>query len=257
MISVARPTLTIARTTLIELFREKLVLVSLFLGFLFILFSFFLGSIAFSERTRVIFHLGFSTTQVVLWLCACFVSARAIQNEIEKQTCLMILARPISRTQFFIGKWLGVLSLLFLIFLLLILVVYFLVGSAFAIGPFVQSALSLLGEAVIISAFAFFFASFMQPVLAAATSFALIIVGYWTPDLHFFAEKSGSAALQAFSAIVSWGLPQFYRFNFKSVQWVLSGGDTNLFLMMILHSLSWSLVFIIIAQWIFRRRDLN
>src|ERR1043166_738866 len=112
--------LTIARLTVLELLRRRLFLVLLGLTLLVIAFtSWGFGQITASANppmTRVqqiavvsqlLILVGFMFS-FTLAFSAVFAGAPALSGDVESGTALAILARPISRAEFVIGKWLGV-----------------------------------------------------------------------------------------------------------------------------------------------------
>ena len=112
--------LTVARLTVLELLRRRLFLVLLGLTLLVIAFtSWGFGQITASANppmTRVqqiavvsqlLILVGFMFS-FTLAFSAVFAGAPALSGDVESGTALAILARPISRAEFVIGKWLGV-----------------------------------------------------------------------------------------------------------------------------------------------------
>ena len=112
--------LTIARLTVLELLRRRLFLVLLGLTLLVIAFtSWGFGQITTAgnrpltrvEQIAVVSQLlilvGFMFS-FTLAFSAVFAGAPSLSGDVESGTALAILARPISRAEFVLGKWLGV-----------------------------------------------------------------------------------------------------------------------------------------------------
>jgi ABC-type transport system involved in multi-copper enzyme maturation permease subunit len=112
--------LTIARLTVLEMLRRRLFLVLLGLTVLVVAFtSWGFGQIATSGNppmTRVqqvavvsqlLILVGFMFS-FTLAFSAVFAGAPSLSGDVESGTALAILARPISRAEFVIGKWVGV-----------------------------------------------------------------------------------------------------------------------------------------------------
>ena len=62
--------------------------------------------------SQLVILIGFMFSNV-LALSAAFVAAPAISGEVETGVALAVIARPLSRTSYVIGKWLGLAALLF------------------------------------------------------------------------------------------------------------------------------------------------
>lgn len=112
--------LTIARLTVMELLRRRLFLVLIGLTLLVVAFtSWGFGQITSAggrpltrvEQIAVVSQLlilvGFMFS-FTLAFSAVFAGAPSLSGDVESGTALAILARPISRAEFVIGKWLGV-----------------------------------------------------------------------------------------------------------------------------------------------------
>jgi ABC-type transport system involved in multi-copper enzyme maturation permease subunit len=112
--------LTIARLTVLEMLRRRLFLVLLGLTLLVVAFT----SWGFSQITtsgdppmtrvqqvavvsQLLILVGFMFS-FTLAFSAVFAGAPALSGDVESGTALALLARPISRAEFVIGKWLGV-----------------------------------------------------------------------------------------------------------------------------------------------------
>ena len=118
--------LTIARLTVLEMLRRRLFLVLLGLTLLVIAFTSWgfgqittvgtrpmtrVEQIAVVSQLLVLVGFMFSFT---LAFSAVFAGAPSLSGDVESGTALAILARPISRAEFVIGKWLGVVTTIFL-----------------------------------------------------------------------------------------------------------------------------------------------
>lgn len=112
--------LTIARLTVLELLRRRLFLVLIGLTLLVIAFTSWgfgqitgsgarpltrLEQVAIVSQLLILVGFMFSFT---LAFSAVFAGAPSLSGDVESGTALAVLARPISRAEFVIGKWLGV-----------------------------------------------------------------------------------------------------------------------------------------------------
>lgn len=102
-----------------QMFREKLLLgfstvFALFAGSTWWLKSWHFGSAAGVFMADV----GFAVMSVVGSLFAVFVTVHTFYCEVEQRTAHVLLARALSRSEFMVGKWIGVVVLLGLFFIL-------------------------------------------------------------------------------------------------------------------------------------------
>ena len=102
---------TLAKTTLQEMLREKVFSIVLLIAVALLGLSFLLGALSFAEQRKILADFGFLAIEIGLLGVSLFSGSYLISKEIEKQTCLLILSRPVSRQQFILGKILGVVAL--------------------------------------------------------------------------------------------------------------------------------------------------
>src|SRR3954470_16449402 len=102
------PTLfAIATNTLREAVRDR-ILYNLILFVLLITGSaIFLGELTAGQEARVIVDLGLSASLVFGTFISIFVGVSLVWKEIEKKTVFSIFSKPITRSEFVIGKYLG------------------------------------------------------------------------------------------------------------------------------------------------------
>ena len=111
---------TIARLTVLEMLRRRLFLVLIGLTLLVVAFtSWGFGQIITSQNppmsrvqqvaviSQLLILVGFMFS-FTLAFSAVFAGAPSLSGDVESGTALAILARPISRAEFVLGKWLGV-----------------------------------------------------------------------------------------------------------------------------------------------------
>lgn len=246
----------IARTTLQEMIRERLFLVFIFMAVLLFGISLLLGALSFSEQQRILSNLGFTAIEVTSVGIALFAGAFLISKEIEKQTLLLVLARPISRDQFLMGKVSGIIALNTLLVVALGLVLYILLGTSPNFLNLLTILSSIWFEALIALSLVIFFSVVVRPILALLMSFGILMLGQWIPDLQFFAEKSKDPFFINAVKGVTWVTPNLFRFNWKSYYFLELGFESQDVIWMIAHSMGWILIIFVFACLIFRRKDI-
>ena len=119
---------TVAKYTFIELFKSKITYASFILGFFVILISYIASEFTYGSADIVALDIGLGILSIFSLLIAFFIGTNLISSEIENRTIYMVLARHISREKYFLGKSLGLLTILLLnisiIFLFSVLVFF-------------------------------------------------------------------------------------------------------------------------------------
>jgi Cu-processing system permease protein len=102
-----RAMMIIASNTFREIIRDRILYGIVVFALLLIGLSLALGGLSFSEEARISANFGFTGIQLSTAVLAIFIGSTLVSRELEKQTILTLLARPITRTQFLLGKLLG------------------------------------------------------------------------------------------------------------------------------------------------------
>jgi ABC-2 type transport system permease protein len=102
----------IASLTLTELTRQKVFYVLLLFALLLIGSSTFLARFTFQQEFQVLKDISLGAMSIFLSLLAIVATARLLPQEIEDRTVYTILAKPVPRWEYVIGKLAGVLVLL-------------------------------------------------------------------------------------------------------------------------------------------------
>lgn len=246
----------IALTTFRELIREKFFLVIVFVAVLLLLLSVLLGELSFNEKQKILADIGLMAIQLAAVGIALFTGSFMLTREIEKQTCLLTLSRPVSRTEFLLGKFFGIVLLNTLLVFSLALGLVILMMQFESVGEILVISTSLWLESFVVLSMVFWVSVFLRPVLSVMTGAVLFLLGHWLADLKFFAEKSKSAAFQLFAEICNWIVPNFYKFNWKNYFFIESGIDAKSFAVMLVHYMAWIGIFLMFASFQFRRKDI-
>lgn len=119
----------IARGTTKEAVRQPLFLLLLLLSLaIFLLYS-VLPFFSFGEDVKMVKDCGLATLLIAGLILAIWTSSTSIADEIEGKTAMTLLSKPVTRRQFVVGKYLGilhaVLALLIPLGIALLLLIYF------------------------------------------------------------------------------------------------------------------------------------
>lgn len=249
----------LSRTTLRELLRERMFLVVVVMSAGLFALSLLLGALSLAEQKKILTDFGFLAIQVSMLGVSLFSGSYLLAKEIEKQTCLLILARPVSRDQFLMGKVGGVLLLNSLlvcalgIFLGLLLQLW---NEPQLIGSFIKICLSLWFESAVILCLVICLSLVVRPVLALSSGFMIFISGHWLDDFVYFAEKSKDQLFKYFAEVAGWVMPNFYKMNWKSYYFLEKGVPSEGFIWMLIHTFGWIVLLLIAANFLFRRKDI-
>jgi len=204
-----------------------------------------------------------------------FVGVNLMAKDIDRKTIQLVLSKPISRTQYIWGKYLGIqlfmsISLLLLFFcscltvaLLLQLYPNYFIGFSWLY--FVIACSFILVKFSVLTAIVIFFSSITSSSLITSIfSLSSYIAGVTIEEVVFYMksefaaqEKIISESLQSFIDIVSYLIPNFSVFDFTlEAAHGLIISSQRIFL-----SLGYGAIYItillILASYIFSRREFN
>jgi ABC-type transport system involved in multi-copper enzyme maturation permease subunit len=174
--------------------------------------SFLLGQLTAGQDVKIIKDLGLAAIAVFGLFIAIFIGIGLVSKEVERRSIYSLLSKPISRPQFIVGKYavLGYLT-------------YIQTPAARSawdapgVDPRLLEAIGLIFvELMIVTAIALFFSTFSTPLLAAALTFGLFIVGHFNTDLKNFDKIVDSLPAVWLARGVYHTVPDFSAFDIKT-----------------------------------------
>src|SRR6266566_1472518 len=201
-------TLAIAVNVFRESVRDKVLYNLVAFAILLIGASYLIGQLTVGQDIKIIKDLGLAATSVFGLFIAVFIGIGLVSKEVERRSIYALLAKPIQRYQLVIGKYCG---------LMLTLAVNVAVWDAPALDPALLKAVALIYvELMLVTAVALFFSTFSTPMLSAAFTFGLVIVGHFSGDLQHFQDIVDSPAAGTLTRALYWVLPNLAQFDVKS-----------------------------------------
>ncbi|MCC6277470.1 MAG: ABC transporter permease [Oligoflexia bacterium] len=252
-----KPVWWIAVNTAKEILRDRVLygLVLFALGLLGV--SVLLGSLSFAEQARIVTDFGLVAAQLGCGMLAIFVGGSLVWKEMERQTILTILSKPLSRTQFILGKFFGMAAILLLVD---ILISTFLAALCVAMGTFNPqqlfiSQLGVMAESLLLLAIVVFLGVFVRPILTTIFALSLWLIGHGVNDIWYFSQKSQSDLLKFVGKWFSKVFPNLEYFNFKAA--VVHGEVISSQAVLSAFCIwgAWTLILLIGALWVFENRD--
>ena len=205
----------IAGNTAREAIRNKLLYTFLFFALAMMLFGVVLATISYVERERMMQDFAFASIRLFSVAIAIFVGVGLIHKDIDRRTVYTILSKPLSRAEFLIGKFTG---LVLIIWLQVAIMALFFAGVSLLMGaPLGFTHLAALAltavELAIVVAFATLFSSFTTPLLASFFSCGIWLAGQLSRDLRDHGANSSSALVREATAWMHRILPDLESFN--------------------------------------------
>ena len=210
--------LTIAGNTFRENVRDKVLYNLILFALVMIVSAIVLAELTLGHEAKIIIDLGLTSISVFGTLIAIFIGIGLVYKEMERRTVYALLAKPVRRWEFILGKYLG------LLFTLLVNVSIMTAGLVLALlyqgGLEWRTYVNLLPAVFLIylslavtTALALVFSTFSTPALSALFTLFLWIIGHFNADLLQFARLTKSAAVGWIAKVLYYALPNIGNFT--------------------------------------------
>jgi Cu-processing system permease protein len=262
----------IASSVFRESIRDKVFYNLLLFAVLLVAASFLIGQLTAGQDLKIIKDLGLAATSLFGLFIAVFVGIGLVWKEVERRSVYNLLSKPVRRHQLVLGKYLGLLLTLFVNVAVMAVVMFALLAAmswalpealnkaaeAPAADPRLLLALFLVfAQLALVTAVALFFSTFASPMVSAALTFGLYVVGHFNADLKNFEAIVPSRAVGWVARSLYYLLPNLAPFDIKA-QVVhgqpVAGGYVALTL---LYAVVYVAALLAAACAIFSRRDLK
>ena len=208
----------VALNTFREAVRDRVLYNLVFFALAMIAASILVGQVSIGIEEMVIVSLGLSAISVIGLLMAVFIGVGLVSKEMDKRTLYAILAKPVRRSEFLLGKFGGLLLTLTVntvamaagLFLALRLVKQS--GDPLE-GPVLIAVYFILLKLALVVALALLFSCFTTPLLSILYTAGLYIAGLFVTDMRNFQSQTMSRALQTLLRWLSYLLPNFENFD--------------------------------------------
>ncbi len=252
----------VAINTFREAVRDRVLYNLVFFALLMIGAAILVGQISIGIERLVIVNLGLSAISIFGLVMAIFIGVGLVYKEMEKRTLYSLLAKPIRRWEFLVGKYAG------LVLTLAINTAFMTLGLAaalFYVGrPFVRSDASILIAVyfillalALVTAIALFFSCFSSPMLSTLFTLGIYVTGVFANEIRTFGALTKSPFLKAATSVVYYLVPNFHNFNSiaaaahgESIPFALVWQNT-------LYALLYIVLLLLASSAVFSRRNLK
>jgi Cu-processing system permease protein len=248
----------LAWTTFQELIRERFFVVGVIVALMLVVLSYLVGNLSLYEAKRILFNLGTLAIELMTISLGVFAGARLVSKEIELRTCQIILTRPLSRSYFLLGKWLGLFLFIMCILVSLSLLVLLLGGESFQKISFLWIVSSIGLKAFLVMSVVFLCSLVLRPILAALVGISVYFLGHSIDDIRFFLKVKVSGLDQDpfIVQILEKIVPRFDLYNWKSFYFLEKSFTEYQVATMFAHFSSWIALLVILSLLVWRKKDL-
>ncbi|OGS04463.1 MAG: hypothetical protein A3J70_13600 [Elusimicrobia bacterium RIFCSPHIGHO2_02_FULL_61_10] len=214
--------------------------ISIIFGIVILYISLLLGMLAADQELRVLLDFGLGFIELMGLAGAVFGAATAVLREIESKTIYLILTRPVSRSQYLAGRFLGLMFsalVSMLIMAVLHLAILFFKGWTWD-RAYLLAFVGIYFKVLITAAVTLFLSLFSSSVLTAMIIAAILwTLGHFLPEIRVMTPWARPALWPL--AGLSYVIPDLQLFNLRDrladPQWPLLAWTGYAFV----YSLAW------------------
>jgi ABC-type transport system involved in multi-copper enzyme maturation permease subunit len=189
--------LALAAVTVQEAVRRKVQVNLLLFALLLVIVSLVLSQLTIGEMHRIAADLGLTAMEAMGSLIAVFLGASLVAGDIERRILYPVIAKPLSRAEYLLGRYLGLAATLLLnlaaMGVTLAVMLVLASGSWRALDAALLSALAMMAvQFLVVAAIAVLFSAVTTTTLAAIFALALTIAGRLSNDLRTLWEGPGA-----------------------------------------------------------------
>lgn len=211
--------IAIATNVFREVMRDRvLYLIGLYAGGL-MLASRLLPEVAAATEDKILVDLALAAMPVLGLIVAVFIGTNLVSKEIEKRTVFVLIAKPVSRAEFIVGKHWGlsaVLAVLITAMTAIAVLILFALKIRFSLPNLLVSSGFLLLQLSLISAIAILFSVFTSALLSMLFTFGVYLMGQLSQDIVQFGRLTKNPAIEAATQGLYLVLPDLVRLDLKN-----------------------------------------
>ena len=254
--------LIVARNTFREAVRDRVLYNLVFFALLLIASALVVGQVSMDIESVVMVSLGLSAISLIGLLIAVFTGVGLVSKEIDKRTLHAVLAKPLRRWEFLLGKFAGLVLTLTVntaamaagLFLAILYLKHSLVrGDAVVLAAVYLILLKL----ALVVALAMLFSCFTSPLLAILFTGGLYVAGLFVAQLRNLQATQFNPQTQKLFTVLSYLLPNFENYDVMGAAAHGRAIPASLVLHDTLYTILYCGIVLSAAAAIFSRKDLK
>jgi len=202
-----------------QLVRDRIFYVVLLMACLMLGFSYVLATLTIVESRKILLDFGFSAVSLASGLSAVYVGITAVAREIEQRTIYSIVTKPLSRSTYLLGKFLGSVLVVGAVHVLLslnLLAILLLNREEAPVG-FSACLFLVFLETVVLLGFAFLCSSFSGSIMAAGLTLSFFLIGRSHSSFELLSERALTPGARYVAKALYFSMPNLERFNVRDL----------------------------------------
>lgn len=251
-------TICIAQNTVREALRDKVMYSLVFFGVLILVLNRVLTPLALGEGDRITRDVGLSSISLLGLFIIVLSGTALVHSEIDKKTIAVILSKPVTRSEFVVGRFFGLVVTIAAVSIgmaVLLQAVLLVTDGTLDLKVLLASIMTVF-ELIVMTSVAVFFSAAVSPILGAMITIGTYIVGSFSGDLLRLADMTEGAWMKASMKLLYYVVPNLQMFNLRAVAVHDMAIEPARVGSGVLYAVAYSAGLVLCAVVVFRRREL-
>ncbi len=240
-----------------ELVRRKAWLSSAVFGLVLLGGALIVSALGQDERARLMLDLGLAAIEAISLIGVVFLTVSLILQEVESRVIFLILSHPVRRADYLLGRYLGTLAAVTLSMAGMALLHAALLSlyGWWEPGRYLAALVCMAGKTAVMGALSLLL-SLALTSEAAAMAFALFfwVLGHFSSEMRFLADRSGSAFLKTTLIAFSHAAPDFAHFNYRDF-WHAPAPAAGWLAWAVVYALAYTTACLALAVQLFEQKE--
>jgi Cu-processing system permease protein len=250
-------TLAIALNTFKETVRDRILAVIVLFALGMIVASLWLASLSLGQGERMMRDFGLVAVSLFGLIVAVFVAGSLLHKEVDKRTVFVLFSKPVGRSEFIWGKFLGLALTMFVVVAgmgLFLFAITWLVAHV-VLGSILLATLLVFVQLLAVMAITIFFSTFVSAILASVVGVCVFAAGQLSHNVLSLTRLGHSGMLKVVSWVVFLLIPNLTAVDIKgpiagegSIAWGTIGAWVG-------YLAAYVVICLVLASLIFRRKE--
>jgi ABC-2 type transport system permease protein len=249
----------IAFYTFKEILKSKILINVFFVGLLLMLMTYVATEFTYGVPERVALDFGLGMLSLSSIAISLFLGVNLLSKEIDSRTVYMVIARPVPRFAFILGKIIGLVGIqlvnIFLLSIMTLGITYILGGNIsslilWAIGFTFLESLLLLLVVILMSLLA-------NNILASLISVVVLLLGHAVKETQSVGFVQSNAFLKSVLEVYHFFLPAFYKLNLKDFILYETAMPLNYLISSLAYGITYSAFLLLMIIYLFNKKNID
>ncbi len=260
----------IASTGFKEGIRERILYLLLLFALLMMFASYGLAALSMGEYIKITQDVGLASIMIFGVLIAIFMGASIIYKDIEQKTIYTILTTPIKRSEYLVGRFLGLASLVFVVTIFMTIIFFAILFSfnrnvyysqwtirTIFIGDIILAIVYSYLAMLIVIAISIFFSTFTSPIVASIITFFVYIIGNGLDTIKSLVDKVNSQAAKALLKIIYYILPNFSNLNLRDLAIYGIVPSAQHLVLLVVYTVIYIVIMLMLSAVVFNKKEMR